>query len=221
VSEHELEPVRGLPEPLPEGEHILWQGSPDWRCLARRAFHVRAIAGYFAVLLVARAVVVLSDTHSIASAAIAVLWLLPFAIAAIAMIGVVAWLMARAAVYTITNKRVTMRIGVVLEVTFNLPYRAIESASLREYPDGSGDIPLTLAGDDRIAYAHLWPHARPWRFATPQPMLRAIPRAAEVASLLARALAQHAGLPVLTAAPAANDATVPATPARPLAAAHS
>jgi len=221
VSEHELEPVRGLPEPLPEGEHILWQGSPDWRCLARRAFHVRAIAGYFAVLLVARAVVVLSDTHSVTGAAIAVSWLLPFAVAAVALVGVVAWMMARAAVYTVTNKRVTMRIGVVLEVTFNLPYRAIESASLREYPGGYGDIPLALAGDDRIAYVHLWPHARPWRFATPQPMLRAIPHAAKVADILARALAQQAGMPVLPAAPAANDAMAPSTPARPLAAVHS
>ena len=51
----------------------------------------------------------------------AVLWLLPLAVAAVALMFVVAWLTARATVYTITNRRVVMRIGVVLEVTFNLP----------------------------------------------------------------------------------------------------
>jgi hypothetical protein len=30
-----FEPIRGLPEQLPEGEHILWQGAPDPRVLAR------------------------------------------------------------------------------------------------------------------------------------------------------------------------------------------
>jgi hypothetical protein len=34
----------------------------------------------------------------------------------------------------------------------------------------------------------LWPHARPWYFSPPQPMLRAIPDAAKVAGILASAL---------------------------------
>ena len=49
--EHELEPQFGLPEPLPQGERILWQGSPDFAALARSAFHVRMLAVYFLVLL--------------------------------------------------------------------------------------------------------------------------------------------------------------------------
>jgi hypothetical protein len=40
----------GLPGALPEGETIQWQGSPDWRSLARHAFHVRKVAVYFALL---------------------------------------------------------------------------------------------------------------------------------------------------------------------------
>ena len=47
MSEHDFEPIRGLPGPLPEGETILWQGAPDWRVLAVQAFHVRAVAIYF------------------------------------------------------------------------------------------------------------------------------------------------------------------------------
>ena len=35
-----FEPVRGLPEALPEGEHILWQGSPVPGRLARDAVKV-------------------------------------------------------------------------------------------------------------------------------------------------------------------------------------
>ncbi len=34
VSEHEFEPIPGLPERLPAGERMLWQGRP-WRALAR------------------------------------------------------------------------------------------------------------------------------------------------------------------------------------------
>ena len=47
--EHEFEAAHGLPEPLPRGEHILWQGSPDWRTLAVQVMHVRTQAFYFAV----------------------------------------------------------------------------------------------------------------------------------------------------------------------------
>ena len=38
MSEYENEPIRGLPGLLPKGEYIVWQGSPDWRGLARRFF---------------------------------------------------------------------------------------------------------------------------------------------------------------------------------------
>jgi hypothetical protein len=45
--EHELEPQYGLPERLPAGEHILWQGSPDFRTVALRIFHLRKVALYW------------------------------------------------------------------------------------------------------------------------------------------------------------------------------
>ena len=49
--EHEFEAAPGLPEPLPRGERLLWQGRPDWRQLALHAFHVRKLAFYFAFML--------------------------------------------------------------------------------------------------------------------------------------------------------------------------
>jgi hypothetical protein len=54
MNEFEHEPVRGLPEKLPAGERILWQGTPSWRALAIRAFHARKVALYFAALVVWR-----------------------------------------------------------------------------------------------------------------------------------------------------------------------
>ena len=49
-----FEPIRGLPERLPEGEHILWQGSPAPARLAREALGLRWIAGYAALMAVWR-----------------------------------------------------------------------------------------------------------------------------------------------------------------------
>ena len=51
MNEHEGEPIRGLPELPPEGEQILWQGEPQWGLLARRVFHVRKVAAYFAAIV--------------------------------------------------------------------------------------------------------------------------------------------------------------------------
>ena len=192
--EHEFEPELGLPEPLPRGERLLWQGAPDWRVLAREALHTRALAIYFAILLAWRGATVLGNDGTLLDAALAVLWLLPLAVIAIAVLTLLAWLIGRTSVYTITDKRVVMRVGVVLSVTFNLPYAKIESAGLRSNADGSGNLTLALAADDHIAYAHLWPNARPWHVRRTQPMLRALPDARGVAALLSAALADSAGV---------------------------
>ena len=196
--EHEFEAELGLPEPLPADERLLWQGSPDWRVMAREALHTRMLSVYFAVLLAWRGATVLSNGGSWFDAGLAVLWSLPLAVMAIAVLSLMAWLIARTSVYTITDKRVVMRIGVVLTITFNLPHSQIESAGLRmnshNSADGSGDVTLLLNDADRIAYVHLWPHARPWHLKRSQPMLRALPQASAVAAILAGALAESAGV---------------------------
>ncbi|WP_420346298.1 photosynthetic complex putative assembly protein PuhB [Pelagibius sp.] len=183
-----FEPVRGLPETLPEGEAILWQGVPAWRSLARRVFHTRKIAFYVTLLLLWQGATTLHDGGSFAMAAVAVLMPLPLALGAVAIPALLAWGSARSTVYTITNKRVVIRSGIALDVTVNLPLAKIETLSKRLHRDGSGDIPMTLAGDGRIAYLALWPNARPWRLARPQPMLRCLAEPEAVAELLVRAL---------------------------------
>ena len=51
MNEHDYEPIPGLPAPLPPGETILWQGSPNWEILARRALRVRMVGMYFVILI--------------------------------------------------------------------------------------------------------------------------------------------------------------------------
>ena len=191
--EHELEPQYGLPERLPADERILWQGSPDARVLARSAFHLRKLVLYFAVLIALQAAHVAADGAAVADVLLAMVW--SAGLSALGLLGVwtLAWLTARTAVYTVTDRRVVMRIGIVLTLTFNLPLRTIESAAMRQGPEGHGDIVLALKGPDHIAWLHLWPHARPWHLARTQPMLRALPQVAEVATLLQRAWSAQTG----------------------------
>jgi len=164
--EHELEPQYGLPERLPAGEHILWQGAPDFRTLA---------------------------------------------LIALASLTALAWMTARTAVYTLTDKRVVMRIGIVLTLTFNIPLRSIQSAGLQSGDARHGDIALQLAGPDHIAFLHLWPHVRPWRVARPEPMLRAVADAPKVAALLSQAWSAVTGVAAHPAV--ASSATPPTAPA--------
>lgn len=209
--EHEFEVQRGLPEALPQGESLLWQGSPEWRSLARRAFHVRKLAVYFGAMVVMRAAFVFNDSGSAFDALRATFAPLALAAVALGLVLLLAWLSARGAVYTLTDKRVVMRIGIVLTLTFNIPYKRIAAAGLHLHGDGTGDLPLTLLPPDRIAWLHLWPHARPWRLGRPEPMLRSVPDAETVARQLSRAWSDATGV-----APSAAEAPV-ATPGRPVA----
>lgn len=191
--EHEFEPQYGLPERLPGDERILWQGSPDAGTLARRAFHLRKLALYFAGLLVWQASTLATGGQDALGIALGLVWPLALAAMALGSVALLAWLTARTAVYTLTDKRVVMRIGIVLTMTFNLPLRTIESAALRRTSEGHGDLVLCLRGPDRIAYLQLWPHARPWHLTRPQPMLRAVPDAQAVARTLSQAWAAANG----------------------------
>jgi Bacterial PH domain len=217
-NEFETEPTRGLPELLPPGEQMLWQGSPDWRSLAVRAFHARKVAIYFAAMLLWRVVSGLTEGQSIANALGAAVWLLPLAIAATGILVLFAWLASRAAVYTITSRRVVMRIGVALPMTINIPFRLIESAQFTVFGDGTGDIPLRLVPPDRIAFLVLWPHCRPWRAGRPEPMIRSIPDAVAVAQLLSKALASAAGTSAISISDGASEPTRMPKPLSPAAA---
>ncbi len=192
-----FEPVRGLPEQLPEDEHILWQGSPDAGMLAREAYKVRWVAAYFALLALWRVGVSSADFPL----GIAVMHGVPFVLSGALACGVLyllAVIQARSAVYTLTNKRVAMRIGAALTMTLNLPYTWIGTASLDVRKSGHGTLAFELIGEARLSFLMSWPHVRPWRMARTQPALRCIKDAQEVAAIFAEAAETRISQPVVT-----------------------
>ncbi len=182
---------RGLPERLPAGERLLWQGSPQARTLLRHAFHLRAMAGYFAILIALSAAAILGRGASGHATATSLLHRLGLAAVALALVALYAWAVQRTTVYSVTNRRVVISIGIALPVTFNIPFAKIETAGLRSFPSGAGDIPLRLLAGEKLSYFVLWPHARPWRTARAEPMLRCVPDAAAASSILGAALAEY------------------------------
>lgn len=179
MSEYDHEPVRGLPEVLPQDEQILWQGSPDWKAMAAHALHLRIVAVYFASI----ALLGLMRGDTATAIGVTVLGLV-----VTAMLILFLWGVARTTVYTLTSKRVVLRIGVALNKCINLPLAEIESANLKPLGGDHGSIVLALKGLPRLGYIMLWPHARSLRIARPQPVLRAIPDADSVAALLFKAV---------------------------------
>ncbi|MEM8823518.1 MAG: photosynthetic complex putative assembly protein PuhB [Pseudomonadota bacterium] len=192
------EPIRGLPEILPPGEEILWQGQPDWWALTKESLAIRGVAIYFLVLYGWRVVVAAADAPWLQAAGQSSFFLI-MGVVTCALLAVTGWAQAKSAVYTITNRRVVLRIGAALTMTLQFPYQWIGAADLTTKADGTGTIALRTLGETRFSYLMMWPHLRPWRFAKTQPALRAIPDAAKVARLLAEAAEADMAMPRVTA----------------------
>jgi hypothetical protein len=174
-----VEPINGLPELPPRGEVILWQGRPNWFRLTVESLNLWWVVAYFAVLTAWRFITVidvLSFERAIIMTLIVVLLLM-----------LVGFIQARATVYTITNRRVAMRIGAALTVTLNIPYTQIENAAVSVGKAGCGNIALQTKGASKFSYLVLWPHVRSWKISKPEPTLRAIPDVQSVAQILAKA----------------------------------
>jgi hypothetical protein len=188
VREHDGEPVPGLPERLPIGESILWQGAPSWWHIASRALHIRAVALYLAVIVTWGITSAIANHQGTPDVMVFALKLTALSLTALAALALYARLVARSTLYTLTNRRIVMRFGVALPMTMNIPLKSILAADLKVYRDGSGDIPLTVASERRQSLVVLWPHVRPWRTTKPEPMLRSITNAANVGQMLSSAL---------------------------------
>ena len=182
--------IKGIPGVLPPGETVLWRGRPCWQSLARQLCHTRGALLYFAVVLAGSAVYAALKDHSVTATA---LTMLPLVLAAAGVIGFLygmAWLMARTTTYTLTSHRLVIRFGVALPAVLAIPYSGIAQASVTVHRDQTGDLPIALKPGYHVALHRTWPHSRPWRFSQPQPMLRSVPRAGQVATLLAASLAR-------------------------------
>lgn len=193
MSEYDHEPVRGLPGLLPEGERILWQGSPDWKTMAASALHLRLTGLYFGAI--AFWAVLWGDANTAIGVAV-------LGAVVIALLTLFAWGVGRTTVYTLTDKRIVLRIGVALNKCINLPLAEIEAANLKMLGDGHGNVVLDLKGMPRLGYWMLWPHARSLRIVRPQSMLRAIPEAREFAQLLFNATQKLQAVAPATTRPA-------------------
>ncbi|MEQ8231242.1 MAG: photosynthetic complex putative assembly protein PuhB [Gammaproteobacteria bacterium] len=201
--EHEFEPVHGLPEFLPAGERILWQGEPDARALARDVFFRRALAIYFTLVIAWQAFDAWSVGLDAGSVGAAVAGTVVLALVALGLVTLFARLYARTTVYTITNRRIVLRFGLALPLNVNLPFNVIEAAAVRVTARGCGDIALSLAAGERVGYVHMWPCVARWHFTRPRPALRGVADVATVAGVLAAAL-EHSAAPTVSDAAAAT-----------------
>ena len=180
------EPINGLPELPPRGEVILWQGRPNWFRLTVESLNLWWVVAYFAVLTVWRFITVI-DILSFERAIIMTLPIVIMTLIVFLLLMLVGFIQARATVYTITNRRVAMRIGAALTVTLNIPYTQIENAAVSVGKAGCGNIALETKGASKFSYLVLWPHIRSWKISNPEPTLRAIPDVQSVAQILAKA----------------------------------
>jgi len=189
LTEIRVKPIKPLPEPLPEGEHVLWQGVPARGSFIRRVFHFDKVALYFLIVVAWVAGSAWLDAQSVGAVARSLVWSLPPALGVLALVGGLGWGYARTSVYTITNKRVVIEGGLALTTSVNLPFSKLDRADLKTFRDGTGDIDLELSGP-RLLYSMLWPNLRWFRITRPVPALRAIEEPHRVAELLTRALAE-------------------------------
>jgi hypothetical protein len=187
--EHEFEAQPGLPEPLPNNEQIIWQGSPDLKSFALHAFHLHWFALYFGVMVLLKAIAVSQSAGGWVEEWPGFVWALGLSVSALVLIGLLAYWSVNTTMYTLTNRRLVMRIGIVLTITFNLPLKRLAQAGVHFYKDGSADIPIQLNPEDKIPFLHLWPHARAWKLAHPEPMIRCAADGKRVSKLFAEAWA--------------------------------
>ena len=195
----DFEPIKGLPAMPPDGEQILWQGSPRWKPLAIHAFHVRKVAIYFAILVAWYAATSLYDGKPLLETASATSTFALISLACIGLLALLAYGYARSTVYTLTSKRLVLRHGLALPMSINIPFSQLGAASLAEHGD-TGTLSLAPVKGVRIAWLALWPNVRPWQFANPQPAMRCIANPQKVAGLLAAAIKQSEGDAVTTTA---------------------
>jgi len=206
--EYDFEASPGLPEPLPAREKILWQGAPQWRAMAWHVFHVRKIALYFGLMWLWQAAYLWERGSELTDMVQALSISASLAVMGLGLLLGSAWMSARNALYTITDRRVVMRYGIALTLTYNLPFARIDAADVRLWnTQGVGDISLQLNRSDRIGWVHLWPHNRPWHMKHPQPSLRCVANASEAGRVLAQAWTE------VRASTLAVSSPVPAQPA--------
>jgi hypothetical protein len=73
----------------------------------------------------------------------------------------------------------------------------LANAMLATSANDHGTLAFEVKPGTKISYLMIWPHVRPWHLKRPQPALRCIPHAAQVAQLFAEAAEARISEPVL------------------------
>lgn len=190
--------ARPAPVRLGPGERIVWQGAPGFWPLALRLYHVRLVAGYCGIVLVADMVQArLHGLGAVETMHAAIPGVLTLA-GAVGIFALLALGSARTTRYTLTDRRVVMQCGLALPATLSVPLPLIAAVSVRVRGDGTGDVTLRTKAGSAPGFLKLWPFARPWRFLAAEPMLREVASAGYVAGLLSRMVAAQSAQVVET-----------------------
>jgi hypothetical protein len=188
------EPVRaritGVGEPLPAGEALLWEGRPDLSAVAFRVLHLRLLIVYWGVVAAGFAVFGVAGGRGGGAIAADLAWLIVVGLLGSGVLFLLAAAIRKSTTYALTNRRVVIRLGMAFPSVLNLPLRRIDAVDYRPTGRRHGEVVLSPAGDDRVGWLYLWPHAQPWAFRDPKPAFRALPDADEVGRLVAREVAR-------------------------------
>lgn len=187
----DFEPVEGLPAKPPEGETVLWSGSPEKWQLGHQIFRTRVLAAIFLVLAVSS---LFSNLYAAPTTGVLAIRALSIVIAGGLVVGFAVswgWLVAINTVYTITNERIVIRHGVTMPIAINIPFAKVATASAKVRADGFGDISVALLDGNRVSGFAVWPHKRPWSWQGTAPAFKCVANASEVARTLHEALVAH------------------------------
>ena len=191
MTEYEDEPVEGLPDFLPEGETMVWQGRPTVAAMARRVFFIPHLALYFGLLIAGHTVYRLMEGASVAQVMGTFVWQAGLAATVLVLLAWLARSYAASVMYTLTSERLVIRSGVALPMMVNIPIEQITAADMRVYRDGTGDIVLTPVADRKLHWVLLWPNVSAWYSRPVRPLLRGLAEPHRAADAFAAVASQH------------------------------
>jgi hypothetical protein len=174
MMEYEDEPVEGLPENLPEGEKIIWQGQPRVAAMAKRVFYVPQLSLYFGLLMAGHTIFRLMEGVAGAQVMGTLVWQSGLAGTVLLLLWWLSRSYARSVLYTLTSERLVIRSGVALPMMVNIPIEQVTAADLRLHRDGTGDILLQPSEDRQLYWVLLWPNVSPWYSRPVKPLLRGL-----------------------------------------------
>jgi hypothetical protein len=191
MTEYEDEPVEGLPDYLPEGETMVWQGRPTVAAMARRVFFIPHLALYFGLLIAGHTVYRLMEGVSGVQVMGTFVWQAGLAATVLVLLAWLARSYAASVVYTLTSERLVIRSGVALPMMVNIPIEQITAADMRVYRDGTGDIVLTPVADRKLHWILLWPNVSAWYTRPIRPLIRGLADPHRAADAFAAVASQH------------------------------